>query len=65
MLQRPGLSNLSRRWRWALVVVAAVVIPMQLVARTPPVQTKTVVSPDGLHQAESTLQISIRRRARS
>ena len=52
MLQRHGTSDFSRRWRWAITGVAAVVIPIQLVARTPPVQTKTVVSPDGLHQAE-------------
>ena len=35
MLEHNRLSKLSRRWRWALVVLAAVLIPMQLVARTP------------------------------
>ncbi len=35
MLEHHRLSNLSRRWRVALVVLAAVLIPMQLVARMP------------------------------
>ncbi len=35
MLQRPGTPGLSRRWRWAIALAAAAVIPMQLVARTP------------------------------
>jgi hypothetical protein len=35
MLETRRLSTLSRRWRWTLAVLAVVVIPMQLVARTP------------------------------
>ncbi len=35
MLETRRLSTLSGRWRWALVVLAAVLIPLQLVARTP------------------------------
>jgi beta-lactamase regulating signal transducer with metallopeptidase domain len=35
MLETRRLSTLSRRWRWALATLAAVVVPMQLVARTP------------------------------
>lgn len=35
MLESRRLANLSRRWRWALVVLATVLIPVQLVARTP------------------------------
>jgi beta-lactamase regulating signal transducer with metallopeptidase domain len=34
MLQRLGTPALSRRWRWAIALAAAVVIPLQLVART-------------------------------
>jgi hypothetical protein len=35
MLENRRLSNLSLRWRWSLAVLAAVLIPLQLVARTP------------------------------
>ena len=35
MLETRRLSTLSGRWRWALIVLAAVLIPLQLVARTP------------------------------
>ena len=35
MLERDGNSTVSRRWGWAIALVAAALIPMQLVARTP------------------------------
>ena len=35
MLETRRLSNLTRRWRWAIAILAAVLIPLQLVARTP------------------------------
>ena len=41
MLQRHETSDFSRRWRWAITGLAAVVIPIQLVARTPPAQPQT------------------------
>ena len=35
LLEHHRLATISARWRWAIAVIAAVVIPLQLVARTP------------------------------
>jgi len=47
MLEHHRFSNLPPRWRWAIAVLAAVLIPMQLVARSPepPSKLEHVLSP--------------------
>jgi len=51
MLERDGNSTVSRRWGWAIALVAAALIPMQLVARTPAQAPQEVVKQRALLEA--------------
>ena len=59
MLERPDFP-VSRRWWLAIVLIAAVVIPMRLVARTPGAPAQEIASPAAVVQTAPPKELEIR-----